>query len=218
MNSFNCSLNWYPLLQFDGEELSARLSFGHNSLSTVISDMWAVIKDVLGWVWNLVSRPRLELYFDPMMTYHVASDQAFRGIRGMFAHVMLVNHGWKTASKCRGLLSEVHTETRLSAFEPAPRFKNPVELHWAHEPLDCFAKDIPPDEPTRLDVCYAHEGYPMLHFFCEKLPRGVQTDFPPGRYKIRIRVRSEGGATCTRRFLVAFDGNFRSVYLEQLEG
>ena len=130
----------------------------------------------------------------------------------------LINHGWKTASKCRGLLSEVHTETRLGAYEPAPLFKNPVELHWAHEPLDCFAKDIPPHKPTRLDVCYAHEGYPMLHFFCEKLPRGVQTNFPPGRYKIRIRVRSKDGATCSRRFLVAYDGNFRNVYLEQLVG
>lgn len=179
---------------------------------------WAVIKDVFGWGWGLLSRPRLELYFDPAMTYHVAPDLAFGRIRGMFTHVMVVNPGRKTASKCRGLLSEVHAETSLGAFAPAPLFKNPVELHWAHEPLDCFTKDIPPNEPTRLDVCYAHEGYPELHFFCEKRPRGVQTDFPPGRYKIRIRVRSDDGATCSRRFLVAFDGNFRNVYLEQLAG
>ncbi len=183
-----------------------------------MSLLWTAIKDFLSWGWSLASRPRLKLYFDPTMTYHVAPDLAVGGISGMFAHVMLVNHGWKTASKCRGLLSEVHTETRLGAYEPAPLFKNPVELHWAHEPLDCFVKDIPRLEPTRLDVCYAHEGYPMLHFFCEKLSRGVQTDFPPGRYKIRIRVRSEDGATCSRRFLVAYDGNFRNVYLEQLVG
>jgi hypothetical protein len=181
-----------------------------------MSVSWAAIKDVLGWGWSLVSKPRLEMYFDRTMTYHVASDLAFGGIKGMFAHVMVVNHGRKTASNCRGLLSEVHAETSLGAFEPAPLFKNPVELHWAHEPLECFAKDIPPHEPTRLDVCYAHEGYPMLHFFCEKLPRGIQTDFPPGRYKIRIRVRSDDGPTCSRRFLVAFDGNFRNIYLEQL--
>jgi hypothetical protein len=179
---------------------------------------WAAIKDILGWGWSFVSRPSLELYFDPAMTYHVVPDLGVGGISGMFAHVMVVNHGRKVASKCRGLLSEVHAETSLGAFKAAPLFKNPVELHWAHEPLDCFAKDIPPHEPTRLDVCYAHEGYRMLHFFCEKLPRGIQTDFPPGRYKIRIRVRSEDGATCSRRFLVAFDGNFRSVYLEQLAG
>jgi monoamine oxidase len=41
-------------------------------------------------------------------------------------------------------------------------------------------------QPTRLDVCYAHEGHSELHFFCEKLARGIQTDFPPGRYKIKI--------------------------------
>jgi hypothetical protein len=181
-----------------------------------MSLLWAAIKDILGLVWNLFSRPRLKLYFDQKMTYHVVPDLAVGGIRGMFAHVMVVNPGRKTATKCRALLSEVHTEASLGAFEAAPFFKNPVELHWAHEPLDCFTKDIPPNEPTRLDVCYAHEGVPQLHFFCEKRPRGVQTDFPPGRYKIEIRVRSENGATCSQRFLVAFDGNFRNVHLEQL--
>lgn len=177
---------------------------------------WAAIKDVVGLVWNRISRPNLKLYFDPAMTYHVVPDEAVGRIRGMFAHVIVVNRGRKIARKCMGLLSEVHAESSLGAFEPAPLFRNPVELHWAHEPVDCFTKDIPPHEPTRLDVCYAHEGRSELHFFCDKRPRGVQTDFPPGRYKIRIRVRTEEGATCSRRFLVEYDGNFRSVHLEQL--
>jgi hypothetical protein len=158
------------------------------------------------------------VYFDRTETYHIVPDLASGGIRAMFAHVMVVNHGRTSASKCRGVLAEVLAETRTGIFELAPLFRNPVELHWAHEPIACFAKDVPPDEPTRLDVCYAHEGYPILHFFCEKLPRGVQTDFPPGRYKIKIRIRSDNGATCSRRFLVTFDGNFQSVYLEQLAG
>jgi hypothetical protein len=193
------------------------ISFSHTTAMIHIPLSWTAIKDIVAWAKNRALKPRLELYFDPNKTYQVASDLAFDGVRGMFAHVMIVNHGHKVASKCRGLLSEIQAETG-GAFEAAPLFNNPVELHWAHEPLDCFAKDIPPHEPTRLDVCYAHEGYPTLRFFCDKRPRGVQSDFPPGRYKIRIRVRSEDGAICSRRFLVAFDGNFQSVYLEQLEG
>lgn len=54
--------------------------------------------------------------------------------------------------------------------------------------------------------------------FCDKRPRGIQTDFPRGRYKIRIVVHSEDGPTCSQPFLVVFDGNFRNLYLEQLEG
>jgi hypothetical protein len=179
---------------------------------------WAAIKDFFGWLRNLVRKLRLELYYDPKLTYHVAHDLGSGGIKGMFAHVMVVNRGRDTASKCRGILSEVYSETTNGGFEPAPLFNNSVELHWAHEPLDCFTKDIHSNQPTRLDVCYAHEGHSVLHFFCEKLARGVQTDFPPGRYKIKINVRSDGGATCSRRFLVAFDGNFQRLCLEQLEG
>lgn len=179
---------------------------------------WTAIKDVVGWVWNRYSRARLELYFDRSKTYHVAPDLAFGGVCGMFVHVMVVNRGRMPAKKCTALLAEVHVETSPGAFEPVPLFRNPVELHWAHEPLDCFSKSIPPDEPTRLDVCYAHEGYQELHFFCEKRPRGVQTDFPPGKYKIRILVRSKEGTTCSRSFLITFDGNFQNLFLEQSAG
>jgi hypothetical protein len=179
---------------------------------------WSALKDAFGWIWGLYSKPRLEVSFDPEMTYHVAPDLSVGGINGMFVHVMVKNHGRKVATKCQGLLSEVHSQNDQGAFEPAPLFRNPVELHWAHEPVDCFVKDIPPDQPTRLDVCYAHEGHPVLRFFCDHRPRGVQTDFPPGRYKIRITVRSQDGVVCSRGFLVAFDGNFRKLYLEQLEG
>jgi hypothetical protein len=178
---------------------------------------WVVIKDMFSWVKNLALRPRLKLYFDPDQTYHVARDLAFGRLNGMFVHVMLINRGRIEAKKCTALLAEVHGETSPGAYRAMPLFNNPVELHWAHEPVECFTKDIPPNEPTRLDVCYAHEGRPELHFFCEKRPRGVQTDFPPGRYKIKIQVRSEDGITCSRRFLVAYDGNFRNLYMEELE-
>ncbi len=178
---------------------------------------WAFIKDVLSWAKNLAFRPKLRIYFDPSQTYHVAPDLAADGINGMFLHVMIVNRGRTTARKCRALLFEVDSEAKPGAFGPAPLFRNPVELHWAHEDIDCLAKDIPPEQPMRLDVCYANEGHFQLHFFCEKRPRGVQTDFPPGRYKVRIKVRSDDGATCSGRFLLAFDGDFRKLYMEELQ-
>lgn len=181
-----------------------------------MSTLWAIVKDVVAWLWAFLSQPRLELYFDPSQTYHVVPDQSFRGKDGMFLHVMVVNRGRAVARQCRGILAEVHEEQGSGAFAPASLFRNPVELHWAHEPLDCFAKDIPSHEPTRLDVCFAHEGNRTLHFFCEKRPRGIQTDFPPGRYEIKIRVRSEEGTTCSRDFLITWDGNFRKLYMEQL--
>ena len=70
----------------------------------------------------------------------------------------------------------------------------------------------------RALTCAMRTKVTRLHFFCEKRPRGVQTDFPPGRYKITIRARSDEGTTCSQRFLVAYDGSFRNLYMEQLEG
>ena len=96
---------------------------------------WLVIKDVFGWVRESSSRPRLELYFDKSQTYHVAPDLAVGGVNGMFVHVMLINHGRITAKKCRAWLTEVHGETSPGAYRAIPLFKNPVELHWAHEPV-----------------------------------------------------------------------------------
>ncbi len=179
---------------------------------------WDIVKDVGAVIKRFVIRPRLEVYFDPSKTYHDAPDKSFGGIKGIFVHVMVANRGRTTAKQCRGLLTEVHVEEPAGSIKPAPLFRNPVELHWAHEPLECFAKDILPDdpEPTRLDVCYAHEGYAELHFFCEKRPRGIQTDFPPGRYKVEIRVRSEDGTTCSRKFLITFDGNCHNLHMKQL--
>jgi len=179
--------------------------------------MWAAAaKESVRFLWGVFSKPKLTVYFDKSQTYRTAFD-ILSSRQGMFLHVMVANRGRRVAKKCRGSLIEVLAEGR-DGYVPAKGFDNPVDLHWAHEPPDCYAKDIAHDDkPTRLDVCYAHEGIPMLHVFCEKIPRGIQTDFPPGRYKVRVRVRSEEGAVCFVHLLVAYDGEFKSLYMEQLE-
>jgi hypothetical protein len=184
-------------------------------ISGLLGTAASAAKDIGRFLLGYVFRPRLVAYFDKSETYHIALDHPYNK-RGMFLHVMVINRGRRLAKQCRGSLFEVQAEGR-DGYVPAKGFNNPVDLHWAHEPLDCYAKDIAHDDkPTRLDVCYAHEGIPIFHFFCEKLPRGIQTDFPPGRYKIRIKIRSKEGAICSAHLLVAYDGDFRSLYMEQL--
>ena len=181
-----------------------------------VGTAYSALKDLFSWVRKLLSKPNLKVYFDEKETYHKAPDLGLNGRLGMFLHAMVKNAGRATATECRGLLAEIHEETKTGCFEPAKLFRNAVELHWAHEPLTCFAKDLEPEAKARLDVCFAHQGLALLHFFCEKSPRGIQTDFPPGRYKIRINVRSSNGARHSARFLVAFDGNFDRLYMEEL--
>ncbi len=174
--------------------------------------VWSIVKDL----WGYFHRPKLRIEFDPARTYDVAVDQSAGGASGKFVHVIVHNDGLRTASRCTAHLGEVHTEIKDGAYGPAPSFKSPVELHWAHEPLVCFSKDIPPRGSARLDVCFIHKGSKVLHFFCDKRPRGIQSDFPAGRLKIRIDVRSGDDAKCSKRFLVSWDGSFENLYMELL--
>jgi hypothetical protein len=86
---------------------------------------------------------------------------------------------------------------RLTEFgEPRPEtgFTAPRTLKWANE-VDFNTRDIEPDEPRRADLCYAVEGESIMVFFAGRVGVGVQTLFPPGRYRVRVRVAA---TTCYR--------------------
>jgi hypothetical protein len=154
-------------------------------------------------------RPRLEVYYDSAETYHKARDVDFGGILGNFSHVMVRNRGKDTAENCVGELRRIE-EWKNGKFQPVPTYKNIMRLKWAHE-KDWSPKDVE-DVPIRLDVAYVHQGYDTLHFFTEKYPSGNQTDFPPGNYKVRIRVKCDNAGGVEKDFLVKYDaGIFDSL-------
>jgi len=158
-------------------------------------------------------RPRLEIYYDPDETYHQALDIGFNRVLGNFAHVMVRNNGKNVARNCIGELRriEVLKETR---FQNVREYRHIMKLKWAHE-KDFASKDIEPDIPRRLDVCYIHKGYDTVHFFTEKYPSGNRTDFPPGEYKIKIKVKSDNAKGVEKEFIVKYDaGKFDSLVID----
>ena len=164
---------------------------------------------------NYLKRPRLEIYYDPNETYHKARDLYFRGILALFAHVMVINKGKNMAKNCMGELRSIEV-LKNNKFQSVPEYRNIMSLKWAHK-KDFFPKDIETDTPMRLDVCYVHQGYDILHFFTEKYPSGSQTDFLPGEYKIKIRIKSDNTKSIEKEFIVKYEaGKFDSLEIKNV--
>jgi hypothetical protein len=167
------------------------------------------VLDPLNWIekaWGYFRRPRLRLYFDPNETYHTRSLADLGGAIGFFCHLMVSNDGKQTAKNCRGRLIEVSVPDSSGRFRRHPDFVNPVVLKWAHE-MDFDPKDIEPDLPKRLDLCYAVQSMPeILRFFTPKLPTGNRTDFPPDTYCVKIRIDAENAAHVDGTFMIDYTG------------
>jgi hypothetical protein len=160
-----------------------------------------------------LNRPQLEIYYDPKETYHKARDLSFNGILGNFGHVMVRNNGQCVAKNCAGELRGIEIYQN-NGFQKATGYRNIMTLKWAHE-KDFYPRDIDKDSPRRLDVCYVHQGFDILHFFTEKYPSGNQTDFPPGKYKIKIRIKSDNAKSTEKEFIINYEaGRFESLEIK----
>ena len=183
-----------------------------------------MIETITGWlnpinwiirVMKYIRRPQLGIYYDPKETYYKANDYGFNGRLGLFCHVMVKNKGKMVARNCVGDLKTI--EKRINnTYEKIPSYVCVMRLKWAHE-KDFTSKDIDPDVPRRLDVCYVHKGFDTIHFFTEKYPSGNTTDFLPGKYKIRIRVKGQNISTVEKDFLISYRaGEFNSLRIDNV--
>ena len=109
-------------------------------------------------------------------------------------HFIVYNEGRTPARNAQARLMCVDRLTEFGEPRPETGFTAPRTLKWANE-VDFNTRDIEPDEPRRADLCYAVEGESVMHFFAGRVGVGVQTLFPPGRYRVRVRVAA---TTCYR--------------------
>jgi hypothetical protein len=170
---------------------------------------WAL--RALSWVRTRWRRARLRIYFDPAETYHVRRVVDYNNQLGRFCHFMVRNEGKEIARQCRVRLMAVGTLTPQGPV-PVEDFVAPRTLKWAHEP-DWDPRDIEPDVRRRADLCYAVDGTPLLIFFTTPMPSGVRTIFPPGTYRVRVRVDSENAERDEATYDIAFDGTWQTVHV-----
>lgn len=165
--------------------------------------------------WGYFSRPKLHIYFDPNESYHTRTVVDLGGTLGFFCHLMISNNGRQIAKKCRGRLIEVNVLDSNGIFRHHPDFVSPVVLKWAHE-INFDIKDVEPDIPKRLDLCYGVQSKPgVLIFFTPKFPTGNRTDFPPGTYRVKVRVDAENASTVDGTFIIKYTGVWNQIQVSE---
>ena len=151
-------------------------------------------------------RPILRIYFDASETFHTRRLADMNNIPGFFCHLMVSNDGKETAKECSLQLIQVEIRNQAGQFISHQDFLNPVVLKWAHE-SDFRPREIDPDIPRRLDLCLAVQSQPSFFSFAtHKIPSGNRTDFPPGEYRVKVRVRSNNTKSTDGTYLVKYAG------------
>jgi len=196
------------------------LLFLKDNVDTIVSGLVVVLTAsliifIVKKLMKYFDSPRLEIYYDPAETYHKAHDLSFGRILGNFAHVMVKNKGRGVAKNCMGELVSIE-ELKNKTYQSVPGYRKIMQLKWAHE-KDFSPQDIEKGRPRRLDVCFVHEGYDIVHFFTKKSPTGNQTDFPPGIYEVEIGVKSDNSESARNSFIVRYEaGKINSLRIEDI--
>ena len=129
---------------------------------------------------------------------------------------MVKNEGKEIARNCRGRLIGLQIEDESGNFINHDMFSAPMVLKWAHE-NDFESKDIEPDLPRRLDLCYGMQVQPNnLFIFTIHKPDGNLKIYPPGRYNVKIRVDSQNASTVDQHFMVDFKAGWNQITIEEI--
>ena len=156
-------------------------------------------------------RPKLQVYFDAGATYQTRDVE---GAAGYFCHVMVRTASRATARNCRGRLFEVGVRKADGSIAPAPEFLGPTLLKWARE-ADFGPRDVEADRPRRLDLCFALAAAPdQLRFPAPPNPSGVLI-FPPGVYRVRLRVTADDMRPADATFRVDFTRGWNRIVVAE---
>jgi len=171
----------------------------------------------LAWISKGVryyTRPKITVYYDSNETYITTSIADQNDTSGYFCHVMVENTGKEIAKNCRARVIEIQVEDKAGLFKKHKSFLAPMTLKWAHE-LDFNPKDIENDIPRRLDLCFGMEAQPDdLFIFTEHNHDGNLKIYPPGRYKLKIRIDSNNAKNVDKYFIVDFKGGWNQIIIE----
>jgi hypothetical protein len=168
---------------------------------------WSTIGRGLSRIRAWRRRPVLTISFEANKTYDVRAVIDFGGALGRFCHFIVTNTGKDAARNSRARLMNVEILSPHGVPVAAPGFIAPRELKWANEP-DFGPRDIAPEVPRRVDLCYAVNGHQGLWFFAGPASVGVQTVFPPGKYRMRVCVDAQNARHVEASFDVSYDGRW----------
>ncbi|MCK4730172.1 MAG: hypothetical protein KAT28_02535 [Candidatus Aenigmarchaeota archaeon] len=155
---------------------------------------------------------KLYIYFDKKKTHHprIINDK----IRGFFFHVMVKNNSKTIAKNCIGELIEVK-EFKNGDYSEVNDFA-PIILKWGNKDYG-EKRDIDKDIPRPLDICFTNENNNNYLIDTDGISRGIQTQFPKGKYKISVRVKGDNTDFSYGEFYIDFDGDWKNLKISNLE-
>ena len=175
---------------------------------------WTSVVGPSASLWHKAYRwwcqPVLRIEFHESRTYDVVRLPEYNGALGRFCHFFVYNDGRATARHARARLMSVARLTEFGEPRPEPNFVAPRTLKWADE-TDFDPRDIERGVPRRADLCYAAEGYNVMHFVAVPVGVGVQTTFPPGRYHVGVRVDTDDALPAEAEFDVDYKGDWATI-------
>lgn len=161
------------------------------------------------------SKAKLKIYYDKKETYHNLPILNINPVKnGMFLHVMVKNERKLLAKNCYAELIDVH-EFKDEKYFKVKTFTAPVILKWAHEDFN-KKLDIDNDIPRRLDICHIIDDFNYFLFMTSGGPRGIQTKFLSGKYKIKVRVKGDNTDFSYGEFSIDFDGNWKNIKIDNI--
>jgi len=172
-----------------------------------VDTTYQLLRDIGPWLRGLFFQPRLRISYDPTKS----KDKAYTADAGMrlacYYHLQVLNEGRGVAKRCKPVLETVESLDNSSL-----RLRKPEQMHWANEPT-LEPVDIERNQARRLDLVFLFQDDRNINFFIPPppIPVGTTRVFPPGRYRVRVRVTPEAGKPGVGQFTLLTDGTWDAL-------
>jgi len=194
-----------------------------------VSTALRIIRAGAKWLWERIVKPKLQIVVDPEKTYDKRIIQQDPIVYGLLLHVVVRNEGSGDAKGCQGYLDRIDYWNEKEEWIQQKSYVRPDVLDWAN--LDFEPKVIPrkartgsPPESTlvegnerRLNLVETDEAWSQIFRVCtQSHGKGSKTEFPPGRYRLHVRVTSQNASTASKKVVIEAPDRWDQIHFSAL--
>ena len=179
-------------------------ALGLNALAGAIAGVSAgIILKLASWL----TRPTLKIFFNPKRTFDI-KQVVPSGKQTIFVHLIVNNNRPGTAEGCYCYITKIEKiEHRVFKDLGLPVH---LKLAWSNEGVNCFsAIEIPGKTNRRVDLAYIEENSNIFQIHTEPGPRGIQSFFPKGKYRITTQVAGRNTNRAEQKFIFEWNGQWK---------
>ena len=162
---------------------------------------------------NFLRKPKFSIEFEqkePFCRFSKTPIGQNRFRDGYWIRIRVKNIGKTTAHKCVGKLIEIRDSNGnlVKSFDP-------VILHWVCYPGKVFEPiDLGRSDYEYLDVVWTEQGFDIAMINCDRRPRGILFDLPPGDYELTIMIVGDNANAVPKIFRLSWNGVWNQIKME----